>query len=213
MSKKMFAIVLALILALGVAGNALAATAVKLKLNSKYDTYYEFTPETTDLFENFKGLMPGDKVSQEILVENTTWHGLRIWLRAEPVNQLQKDFLDQLKLTVTADNGKIFEAVAGEQDGLAPTKERPWGVPLGVFDTNGKTTLTATIEVPIELGNEYMGQMGIVPWTFTVEEVNLNTTPETGDSFTMWVWVAVAAVLAAGIVILLMKQRKQRTEN
>ena len=213
MSKKMFAVVLALVLALGVAGSALASTAVRLKIDRRDQVYFEFQPESTDLFENFKNLMPGDTVTQDIEVNNWGGHIVRIWLRADPVSEQDQDFLNQLKLTVTASNSNIFEAAAGEQDGLAPTEKNPYGVVLGTFKHGGKVDLEAKIEVPIELDSQYMGRVGVVPWTFTIEQVDLGDTPETGDAFTLWVWVAVAAVLAACIVFLLVKQRKQRTEN
>ena len=213
MSKKMFAVVLALILALGMAGSALASAAVRLKIDSRDQVYFEFQPESTNLFENFKNLMPGDTVAQDIEVKNLGGHIVRIWLRADPVSEQDQDFLNQLKLTVTASNSNIFEATAGEQDGLAPTEKNPYGVVLGTFKHGGKVNLEAKIEVPIELDSQYMGRVGVVPWTFTIEQVDLGDTPETGDAFTLWVWVAVAAVLAACIVFLLVKQRKQRTEN
>ncbi len=213
MSKKMFAVVLALILALGVAGSALASTAVRLTVDKHDQVYFEFVPESTDLFENFKDLMPGDTVTQDIVVKNLGGHIVRIWLRADPVSEEDFDFLNQLKLTVTASNSEIFEATAGVQDGLAPTEKNPYGIVLGTFKHGGKVDLQAKIEVPIELDSQYMGRMGIVPWTFTIEEIVLDDTPETGDSFTLWAWIAVAAALAVCIVLLLVKQRKQRTEN
>lgn len=213
MSKKIFALVLALILALGMAGSALAATEFRIKIDDRDLLYHQFVPESSDLFENFKGLMPGDVVTQEIEVKN--WGGIhaRVWLRADPVSEQDYDFLNQLKLTVTASDSEIFEATAGVQDGLAPTEDRPYGIPLGVFKHGGKADLLATIEVPVELGSEYMNREGIVPWTFTIEKIDMDETPETGDAFSLWVWAAVAVVLAAGIVFLLLKQRKQRTEN
>ncbi len=212
MSKKIFALVL--VLALGLVGSVAAeSTAVRLKLDSRDWVYFEFKPESTDLFQNFKNLMPGDVVKQDIEVNNWAGHIVRIWLRADPVSEQDYDFLNQLKLSVTASNSKIFEATAGVQDGLAPTEDRPYGVVLGTFKHRGKVDLEATIEVPVELDSQYMGRMGIVPWTFTIEQVDLGDTPDTGDDFTLWAWMIVAAVLAACIVLLLLKQRKQRTEN
>lgn len=213
MSRKHFALALVLILVLGLCGNALAATTVRLKVDEMTGPYFKFTPESTDLFENFKNLMPGDTVKQDIEVINTAGKIVRIWLRAEPVSEADEDFLNQLKLTVSNGSANIFEAPAGVQDGLAPTEKSPNGVLLGVFKHGGRVDLEATIEVPIEMGSEYMNRMGIVPWTFIIEEVEVEDTPDTGDDFTLWVWVAAAAVLAAAIVLLLVKQRKQRTEH
>ena len=210
MSKKIFAIVLALILALGVAGSALASTAVRLEIDKRDQVFFHFDPESTDLFENFKNLMPGDTVTQDIVVKNLGGHIVRIWLRADPVSEEDFDFLNQLKLTVTASNSEIFEATAGVQDGLAPTEKNPYGIVLGTFKHGGKVDLQAKIEVPIELDSQYMGRMGIVPWTFTIEEIVLDDTPETGDSFTLWVWIAVGGALVICLLWLLLGRRKQK---
>ena len=209
MSKimKMAALVLVLLLAAGSAMAAVSDVNFTVQGNEKV---FVFTPENTDLFQNFKDLMPGDTVEQKITVQNTAPYIVRLWLAADPaVSEADRDFLSQMKLTVKAEGSKIFEAAASEQDGLAPTEDSPYGVLLGTFKNRGTVQLTATIKVPDSLGNAYMGKEGIVPWTFTAEEVIIPDTPDTGDDYVMWAWVAVAAVLMAGIVLLVIRQRKQ----
>ena len=63
------------------------------------------------------------------------------------------------------------------------------------------------------MGNEYMGCVGIVPWTFVVEEIPEDNTPDTGDWFQTSVWIGIAAVLAAAILMLLLAQQKLRAED
>ena len=209
MSKimKMAALVLVLLLAAGSAMAAVSDVNFTVQGNEKV---FVFTPENTDLFQNFKNLLPGDTVEQKITVQNTAPYIVRLWLAADPaVAKDDQDFLSQMKLTVKAEGSKIFEAAASEQDGLAPTEDSPYGVLLGTFKNRGTVQLTATIKVPDSLGNDYMDKEGIVPWTFTAEEVIIPDTPDTGDDYVLWAWVAVAAVLMAGIVLLVIRQRKQ----
>jgi len=209
MSKimKMAALVLVLLLAAGSAMAAVSDVNFTVQGNEKV---FVFTPENTDLFQNFKNLLPGDTVDQTITVQNTTPHIVRLWLAADPaVAKDDQDFLSQMQLTVKAEDSTIFDATADQQDGLAPTEDSPYGVLLGTFKNRGTVQLTATIKVPDSLGNAYMGKEGIVPWTFTAEEVIIPDTPDTGDDYVMWAWVAVAAVLMAGIVLLVIRQRKQ----
>jgi len=209
MSKimKMAALVLVLLLAAGSAMAAVSDVNFTVQGNEKV---FVFTPENTDLFRNFKNLLPGDTVDQTITVQNTTPHIVRLWLAADPaVAKDDQDFLSQMQLTVKAEDSTIFDATADQQDGLAPTEDSPYGVLLGTFKNRGTVQLTATIKVPDSLGNAYMGKEGIVPWTFTAEEVIIPDTPDTGDDYVMWAWVAVAAVLMAGIVLLVIRQRKQ----
>lgn len=159
----------------------------------------------SDLFANFKGVMPGDVIEQKITVSNKTGKQVRIYMRAEAVTQADRDFLDQLRLTVTSGQTEIFEGTAGEQDGLSQNTL------LGTFKKDGSVELTATLTVPIELGNAYMGREGTVPWTFLVEEIPEDDTPQTGDWFSLPVWgAAFAVVLMALAAALLIKRRARK---
>ena len=196
-----------LLMAALLCGSALAAASVTYEGGAEK---FVFLPGSsysdTDLFENFKGVLPGDVLTQTITVQNDTDAQVRIYMRAEPVKQEDVDFLNQMHMTVTSGSKEIFDAQADQQDGLAKNTL------LGTFKKSGSTTLTVTLEVPIEMGNEYMGRIGTVPWTFLVEEVPEEDTPETGDWFRPAVWIAAAAVLAGCIVLLLIRRRK-KAEN
>jgi hypothetical protein len=93
---------------------------------------------------------------------------------------------------------------ANEKDGLAKRKL------LGTFKQKGKTELTVTLEVPIELGNEHMNKLGIIPWTFIVEEIPEDTTPHTGDWYQSALWLSVAGLLLLAIVLVLLMKRRAR---
>lgn len=210
MSKimKMAALVLVLLLAAGSAMAAVSDVNFTVQGNEKV---FVFTPENTDLFRNFKNLLPGDTVDQTITVQNTTPHIVRLWLAADPaVAEADQDFLSQMQLTVKAEDSTIFDATADQQDGLAPTEDSPYGVLLGTFKNRGTVQLTATIKVPDSLGNAYMGKEGIVPWTFTAEEVIIPDTPDTGDDYVLWVWVAVGGVLLISLLWLVLGRKKQK---
>ncbi len=161
----------------------------------------------TNLFgESFANVLPGDTLVQKITVKNTSSEKVRIYMRAEAVDAAEKDFLNQLHMTVEAGDTEIFDAQAGEKDGLAGR------VLLGGFKKNGSTELTVTLTVPSDLGNEYMGKVGYVPWTFIVEEIVQAETPDTGDWFAMPVWLSIAALLMAAIVVVLARRRKAVSE-
>ena len=120
----------------------------------------------TDLFAGFKGVMPGDVLTQRIDVRNESGAAVRIYLRQEPVDEAHRAFLQQLRLTVTSDLGgaQLYEAPPAEQDGLAEN------VLLGLFYPGAKLTLTAQLTVPAELDNAFADLRGTVRWVFTVEE-------------------------------------------
>ena len=205
---KKLTICLALLLAAALlCGSALAAASVTYEGGAeKFVLLPGSSLSASDLFEGFKDVLPGDVLTQTIRVQNDSAGSVRIYMRADPVSAADADFLNQLHLSVTAGEKEIFDAQAGEQDGLANNTL------LGTFKKSGGTDLTVTLEVPAELGNEYMDRLGTVPWTFLAEEVTADDTPETGDWFRPAVWIAAAAVLAGCIVLLLIRRRK-KAEN
>lgn len=163
---------------------------------------FVFLPESTDLFEGFKNLLPGDALSESIRVQNDSGAAVRIYLRAEPVDEADADFLNQLHMTVTSGSKEIFDAPAGVQDGLAKN------VLLGSFKQGGGTSLEVTLELPVELGNAYMDRTGTIPWVFLAEEVSTEGTPETGDSFRPALWCGIAALIVACIARMLLHRRR-----
>lgn len=205
---KRFAVIL--LCALLLMGNALAAnTSVRYEGGAeKFVFVIGKNAETdSDLFDNFKGVVPGDEIQQIIHVKNDSGKKVRIYMRAEPVSEADKDFLSQMTLNVKAGNKEIFDAAADE------TAQLTKNTLLGTFKKNGGTDLTVTLNVPFDMGNEYMGREGTVPWTFLVEEIKEEETPKTGDWFQKNLWIGLAAVLAGGIVVLLVLQKRRRGEE
>ena len=190
---------------------------------------YVFLPGSeytdTDLFDNFKGVMPGDELEQKITVTNE--QGLcdyvKIYMRAVPhddtANPLSdsvmqyetvvtmEDFLHQLSLTVVKEDGtEIFKGTAEELDGLAEN------VLLGSFEKGESTVLTAKLSVPIELGNEYANRVGEVDWVFVAEELN-NPAPETGDNVNLGLYLGILGIAAVAVVALVVLGKKKKSGN
>lgn len=160
--------------------------------------------DASDLFSGFKGVMPGDVCIQHIEIRNTTSQQVRIYLRAEPVAEKDAEFLSRLNLQVSARDGQIFDAAASETGQLTENTL------LGTFKRAGSTTLTLTLTVPYDLGNEYMLSQGVVPWTFLVEEVIEEDTPHTGDYFDLGTWLLAAGMILAAIAWVLVQMKRQK---
>lgn len=205
--KKLTSIVLALLM-LFASSSALAAASVTFEGGAEN---FVFLPGSkysdTDMFENYKGVMPGDVLTQRITVKNTSDAEVRIYMRAEPVDETYRDFLSQLKLDVECKDEQIFSAAASE------TAQLTENTLLGTFKTAGSTELIVTLTVPIELGNEYMCTMGVVPWTFLVEEVPEDDTPHTGDDFELSTWLIAAGMILAAIAVVLVQMKRQKATN
>ena len=202
--KKLIAILVLLFL---LSGSALASSVTYEGGAEKFVFLPGSELSASDLFENFKDVLPGDVLTQTVTVQNATSGKVRIYMRAEPVDDASRDFLSRLQLHVDCRDTAIFDAAASE------TAQLTENTLLGTFKKNGSTELTVTLTVPADLGNEYMGAIGIVPWTFLVEEIPEDDTPDTGDWFQMEIWLSIAMVLAAAIVVVLLWQRKRRAEE
>ena len=206
--KKTIAIFLALLLVLAVCSSAMAAASVSFVGGAEKFVFLPGSEASdSDLFENFKGVVPGDVLKQKITVKNDSSMQVRIYMKAEPVSDIHKDFLSQLAMTVDCKNKEIFDAAPSE------TAQLTNKTLLGTFKKAVSTELTVTLTVPADLGNEYMGSIGIVPWTFIVEEVPEDKTPHTGDWFQSEVWLGMIGLLAVAIAVLIVVQRRRREQN
>ena len=136
----------------------------------------------TDLFDNFKNMMPGDTRTQTVVVTNNyrTFDRIKVYLRAIPhgednplsdiVSEYEtldsmKDFLSKLSMTVRANGRIIYSASPDKLDGLSSN------VLLGTIAYGETVKLDVELSIPADLGSEYSNRMGKVDWIFTVEQV------------------------------------------
>lgn len=165
----------------------------------------------TDLFPNFKDVMPGDTIEQKILVKNDISNDckVRIYMRALGAHAGSQEFLSQLKLTVTKDTDTLmFAAPANE------TAQLDDWVYLGTLYSGGVCELTATLEVPVTLDNQFKTLVGYLDWEFAVEELPVEPSdpenPKTGDDAQLWLWLVLLVLSAAALIALIDSRRKEK---
>lgn len=173
----------------------------------------------TDLFPNFKGVMPGDTLTQKITVKNNADNKVKvkIYIRSLGAHEDSKEFLSQLGLKVakSEDNemAYMFDAAANETAQLTD-----W-VYLGTLYSGGEVNLDVTLNVPVELPNEYQNKIGYLDWEFMIEEFPVEPDdpkpPQTGDNSNMGLWLALMLCSGAMLIILLFwrKKDKENEEN
>ncbi len=174
---------------------------------------FDFQPGSeytaTDLFDNFKDVMPGDKLTETIQIKNNNNDSdyIKIYMRAvahdENSNRLSysetfentdgkdqanmdgqrdetvatmQDFLAQLTMRIYNGEQMIYEASPDQAGALT------YNMPLGDLRFGEELTLTAELEVPLELGNEYANCVGEVDWVFLVEGFDDPVTEEVPDT-------------------------------
>ena len=179
--KRFTVLALALVLMLGMTVTASAASNVTYNGDAQEFIFApgsEYSP--TDLFTDFKGVMPGDELTQEIVVKNDKRGKdlVIIYMRALGAHEGSEDFLSQMNLKVKAVGGDVdmFDAPANEKAQLTE-----W-VSLGQFEDGAEVTLQVSLNVPITMGNDYQQQIGYLDWQFKVEEIPYEE-ESTGDEY------------------------------
>ena len=182
---------------------------------------FVFEPGTehslTDLFPNFKGVMPGDTITQKITVKNNADNKVKvkIYMRSLGAHQDSVDFLSKLGLNVQKSDENqmayMFDAAANETAQLTD-----W-VYLGMLYSGGEVNLDVTLTVPVELDNAFQNKIGYLDWEFKVEEFPVEPgdpgAPPTGDSANLLLWSILLAGSGAMILLLLLWRRKEKSEN
>lgn len=211
MKKRFLAILMVLALCLSIAPAAFADASVSYKGSAEKFVFApgsEYSP--TDMFESFKGVMPGDTLTQQIEVRNDVKNDVKIklYMRSLGANEGSEEFLKQMTLGVkAADGNELFAACADETAQLTD-----W-VCLGTFYSGAKTTLDVTLNVPVEMGNDFSEQVGSLDWEFAVEELPVEPTdpvgPKTGDDTPVALYAAICAVCAGAVVFLIATRKKK----
>ena len=127
--KKVFTTTVSLLLALTlICGFTFSVSAAGKVTYSEDSDKFIFEPGSkyspTDLFTEYKGLMPGDSVKQEITVRNDSSNGVKVklYVRSKGAHADSVDFLSKLHLTVAkSENNEMaymFNAAADQTDGM-----------------------------------------------------------------------------------------------
>lgn len=214
--KSVFCALLSLLMLVCMAVPAFAADAsVQYEGDAKKFIFAPGSDESpTDLFDNFKGVMPGDTLTQKITVKNDASNQVKvkIYLRSLGAQEGDEAFLSQMNLTVTQEgDSELFAAPADQTDGL-----NDW-VCLGTFYSGADVDLNVQLDVPITMGDEFQNAIGKIDWQFKVEELPIESTdptpPQTGEDFNVWLYVAICSVSVVLMFGLFFAVRRKKRAN
>lgn len=198
--KRLTSFALACIVAAGFSAQVFAAAStVTYEGNKKGFTFAPGSEYTaTDLFDGFKGVMPGDELTEAITIENKASYCdyIRVYLKAEVHDEKENplsegvaasgetiatmtDFLSKLYMEVYEGEDLIYAASPDQTDGLTEP------VYLGRLNLDETKTLTVKLNVPIELDNKYAYRVGEVDWIFMAEEFTSPGTPSGKGTLTV----------------------------
>ena len=164
---RLCAVLMALVMIFGVSTIAYAAGSVTYDGDADKFIFAPGTKDSpTNLFENFQNVMPGDTLTESILIKNDTSHDIKVYVRSLGAQEDTAKFLSQMILTVKQkDDSILFKAPSNETAQLTE-----W-VCLGTVSSDAEITLDIMLEVPITMSNDYQNSMGYIDWEFKVEEL------------------------------------------
>ncbi|MBQ4561695.1 MAG: hypothetical protein IJA55_05140 [Clostridia bacterium] len=212
--KKISFLITALLLVICMGLSAYAQGNVSFNPGTRKFVFAPGSKESlTDLFESFKDVMPGDSLTEKIYIKNEESNNVKIklYIKALDTSKEEKSnegFLSKLKLSVKQDEKtELYKAPANEEAQL-----KDW-VYLGTVFSGGSVTLNVTLDVPVEMGNEFQSAMGYVDWCFKAEELPVESSdprpPQTGDNMLLYViLMAVSAVVIVVTVAPVIKRKK-----
>lgn len=156
------------------------------------DEGFSFMPETTDLFANFKNLLPGETRSQTIEVKNncTLYAGAEIFLRAEEIEQsfatpetlvfVNKLLREYATVIVSNEAGEIIYngPVWGEPHSVSknPASMR-YDISLGKLAKGDSEKLNIQLQIDPEMDNMYQGLLGLVKWVWSAQGIKQEVPP------------------------------------
>ena len=233
--RKYFAILLACMLLLGCAlsVDAMSGQVIYSQGAEKFIFLPGSDYSPTDLFPEFKDVMPGDTIQQKIVVKNDSSNDCKvnIYMRALGAHEDSEEFLSQLELTVEQGaETALFDAPADQTAQLTD-----W-VSLGTLHSGGECELIVTLEVPVTLDNQFKNLVGYLDWEFAVEELSEEApsgdgtgedasgegpsagAPElddtkTGDDSQPLLWMALLVGALASVFVLLFVSRKKKDKK
>ncbi|MCI5699040.1 MAG: hypothetical protein MR308_01390 [Lachnospiraceae bacterium] len=164
-----------------------------------------------DFFSNIGTAMPGDHLSDTVILKNTTSDAAELFFHTalpENLSQEQKNLLEQIVLSISLDGKELYrgnlEAASLHSD-----------LSLGTYPSRSTKNFDFTLTLPAELKNRYALADTVVRWVFSVRQDGATSPVKTGDTMTYlpFVFLGAGGLISAGIYLILLIRRKHTSSS
>lgn len=178
MFKKILALIAVAFVVFGSCVTASAAEGTICNVDYGNASGFLFNPASTDLFQNFKGMMPGDEKTQSIIIQNTCADRTITMYISEEIKDEYKDLLDHMHIKFDIIQNGASKTLA---DVRASDDSQLKDVVIGTFQPREKGELKVTLSVDPLTGNKYQNASGWITLIFKVIEDEVKPTEPTTE--------------------------------
>ena len=185
-----------------------ASDEVVLEYNGKNNSFKYINTENTDLFKNFKDLMPGDTKEQVITISTKNIkQETKMYLKIsnEGMDELSKNGIS-LKVFNEADC--IYD---NSKDGNSEQV-----VYLHTFSNDTEFKIRVVVDVPEDISNEIEELKLNIKWKFMVEEAGKSVEvdlPKTSDDVGIYVFLALVSLIVVIIAMITLRETNSFHKN
>lgn len=215
--KRLSSLALAVLLMVALALPASAASTVTFNSKSSVSVADGTVYHKTDLFENFKDVMPGDKRTETVTITNKISGSSYItaYLEVAPHSNASDiaaspngkntgsmdDFLSLMTIEVKQGSKVIYSGKANQAQK---------SVSLGKINKGRSMDLTVTLNVSLDMGNEFMDHLGEIDWIIKADIVEGTNLIQTGQL--NWP-IPVLGTLGLGLIFLGFWMNRKKKKN
>lgn len=178
------------------------AIPVKSVSEVEYESSGGFQCNTSDLFDEFADMMPGDAFEKTVKVKNSADGTLKAALS---ITAQESDFNEKLNLKIFSGDTEIFSGTVAEAS-------RADGLNIAEIPKGKTGSVVFRVSLPVDADNDYAETVDNAVWNINVEEVP-DESVQTGDYSSV-----IPYAIVAGFALLLMlcaavNNRKEKDET
>ena len=202
MIKKIFCFIIACFMcfSLNLVVNANQVPSVIFDRDTKKFTFENTVKaDEIDLFTNFKNLVPGDNITQNInlKIKNTKKEDvINVYLQSKTTDKTFTDLLKSIKITYKNQGKNISTSLQNK-------------VLLGAFSKDEIRNISVKIEIPLETGNEIKNLLAETQWIFTAEILTDTNLPQTGDENHL-IWFLLIGFLSLIVLVYVVYKKAKK---